>query len=62
MARNAAGKMAITRVTLRPVVRFGGARRPTADQHEQLHHAAHEQCYIANSVKSDVRCEPALAD
>ncbi len=62
MARNAAGKMAITRVTLRPVVRFGGARRPTADQHEQLHHAAHEQCYIANSVKSDVLCEPALAD
>ena len=61
MTRNADGKMAVTTVTLRPVVRFGGDRQPTTDQHEALHHRAHEECFIANSVKSDVRCEAALA-
>lgn len=61
MTRNAEGQVAITTVTLRPVVRFGGERQPTPDQHEQLHHQAHEQCFIANSVKSDVRCQPTLA-
>lgn len=61
MARNAAGKMAMTVVTLRPAVRFGGERQPTAEQHAALHHQAHEECYIANSVNSEVRCEPALA-
>ena len=62
MARNAAGKLAMTRVTLRPAVRFAGERRPTPQQHEALHHDAHEQCFIANSVTSDVRCEPTLLD
>jgi organic hydroperoxide reductase OsmC/OhrA len=61
MTRNAAGKVAVTTVTLRPVVRFGGSQRPTPEQHEALHHHAHDQCYIANSVKSEVRCEPTLA-
>jgi organic hydroperoxide reductase OsmC/OhrA len=59
MARNAAGRMAITAVTLRPAVRFAGTQ-PTAEQHEQLHHDAHAQCYIANSVTSELRCEPTL--
>lgn len=61
MQRNAQGQVAITSVTLRPVVRFGGERQPTQDQHHQLHHQAHEQCFIANSVKSDVQCQPTLA-
>ena len=61
MARNAEGKLAMTMVTLRPRVAFGGERRPTREQFEQLHHRAHEECFIANSVKTDVRCEPVIA-
>jgi len=60
MDRNAEGRLAMTRVTLRPAVRFDGPRRPDADTLAHLHHQAHEQCYIANSVKTEVRCEPML--
>lgn len=59
MARNAEGRMAITLVTLRPAVRFAGTP-PTAEAFLHLHHEAHEACYIANSVKSEVRCEPKI--
>lgn len=58
MAKNDAGKPAMTRVTLHPVVVFGGENRPRPAEIDAMHHQAHEQCYIANSVKSDVRCEP----
>lgn len=58
MGKNAEGKLAMTRVTLRPAVRFSAASQPSAGQLEALHHAAHEQCFIANSVNSEVRCEP----
>ena len=58
MTRNAAGKLWVSTVTLRPEVQFGGTRQPTTDELRQLHHRAHEECFIANSVKSDVRCEP----
>jgi organic hydroperoxide reductase OsmC/OhrA len=61
MAKNAEGRVAVTTVTLRPVVRFAGERQPSAEQHDALHHAAHEACYIANSVKSEVFCQPTLA-
>lgn len=60
MARNAAGKLAMTAVTLRPRVRFAAGRAPDAAAHEALHHAAHEACYIANSVACAVHCEPRL--
>jgi organic hydroperoxide reductase OsmC/OhrA len=59
MDRNAQGQMAITVVTLRPAVRFGGKQPSVADLNH-LHHRAHEECFIANSVKSDIRCEPVL--
>jgi organic hydroperoxide reductase OsmC/OhrA len=58
MARNAQGKLAMTQVTLRPEVSFSGERRPSRDELDQLHHKAHEECYIANSVKTEVLCEP----
>ena len=61
MARNAEGRLAMTEVVLRPRVGFAGARRPTAAEHEALHHRAHDECYIAKSVKTVVRCEAALA-
>lgn len=60
MDRNAAGKLAMTQVTLRPQVRFGGGRAPDAPEHARLHHEAHEECFIASSVKSELRCEPAI--
>lgn len=58
MQKDAEGHMAITRVTLRPEVRFSGAALPTRAQIDALHHEAHARCFIANSVKSEVRCEP----
>jgi organic hydroperoxide reductase OsmC/OhrA len=47
----------VSRVTLRPRVTFAG-RQPTAEEHRALHHAAHEKCFIANSVKTEVLIEP----
>ncbi len=58
MTRNAAGKLWISLVTLRPEVAFGGDHGPSGDDLLQLHHRAHLECFIANSVKSEVRCEP----
>ena len=50
--------MAVTRVTLRPRVAFSGEKLPSAHDLERLHHKAHEECFIASSVKADVRIEP----
>jgi organic hydroperoxide reductase OsmC/OhrA len=58
MRKNAEGKLAITVVTLRPKVEFSGELRPARDDIESMHHEAHETCFIASSVKTDVRCEP----
>jgi organic hydroperoxide reductase OsmC/OhrA len=58
MARDERGRMAVTLVTLRPAVRCAGAQQPDAAQLADLHHRAHDACFIANSVRSEVRCEP----
>ena len=58
MAKDSAGKLAMSRVTLRPETAFAGQHLPTADDLVAMHHEAHEECYIARSVKTDVRCEP----
>ena len=58
MARNALGKLAMTRVTLRPEVVFVGDSHPTASDIEAMHHKAHAECFIANSVTTEVVCEP----
>jgi len=58
MAKNPQGKFAMTRVTLRPLVIFSGAQLPDKARLEALHHAAHEECYIASSVRTEVLCEP----
>lgn len=58
MARNDAGRLAITRVVLRPEVAFGGERQPTAEALQALHDEAHHECYIANSVRTEVVVEP----
>lgn len=56
--RDGDGRMAMTRVTLRPEVRFSGSRLPSPDEIRHMHHDAHEACFIANSVKTEVRCDP----
>ncbi|HEX9841742.1 MAG TPA: OsmC family protein [bacterium] len=48
------GRLAVTRVVLRPRVTFGGAKRPNAATVDALHHRAHEECFIANSVRTEV--------
>ena len=60
MARNGADRIAMTVVTLRPRVSFSGATVPTPAQLQALHHEAHESCYIASSVLTEVRCEARL--
>jgi organic hydroperoxide reductase OsmC/OhrA len=58
MEKNGDGKVAITRITLRPQIAFAGERKPTAQELEALHHDSHENCFIANSLKSDIVIEP----
>lgn len=61
MARNAEGQQAMTLVTLRPAVQFAAERQPTPQELQGLHHRAHSSCFIANSVKTEVLCEPVVA-
>ena len=61
LAQDAAGKMSMTVVTLRPKAVFSGDRVPSDDDVRRLHHEAHVACFIANSVKSEVRVEPVFA-
>jgi organic hydroperoxide reductase OsmC/OhrA len=58
MGRDGHGKLAMTRVTLRPRVRYGDGKRPTHAEEDVLHHTAHEECFIASSVRTKVACEP----
>ncbi len=58
LAKDATGRLAMTRVTLRPQVRFGGEKMPGPEQLRQLHDQAHHACFIANSVKTEVVVEP----
>jgi organic hydroperoxide reductase OsmC/OhrA len=58
LSKDAGGHLSITLVTLRPQVTFGGEKRPTPDEHRQLHDQAHHACFIANSVKTEVVVEP----
>jgi organic hydroperoxide reductase OsmC/OhrA len=60
MGKNSQGRQAITLVTLRPQVVFAGEKKPSNNELAALHHQAHEECFIANSVKAEVRCEPVL--
>jgi organic hydroperoxide reductase OsmC/OhrA len=49
---------AVTEVILRPRVIFDPAHAATPEQVEALHHAAHDHCFLANSVKTEIRVEP----
>lgn len=62
MAKNTNGKLAMVRVTLRPEVQFSGDRLPNRSEQVEMHHQAHEECFIANSVRSELLCEPIFAE
>jgi organic hydroperoxide reductase OsmC/OhrA len=57
MEKNSEGKLAITRITLRPRIEFSADRAPSAEELQSLHHSAHDECFIANSLKSEVVVE-----
>ena len=59
MEKNAAGKLYVSRITLRPKIVCSGDKQPTPAQIEALHHWSHEECYIANSIRAEVVIEPA---
>jgi organic hydroperoxide reductase OsmC/OhrA len=58
MGRNAKGKMSMTSATLHPHVVFGGTKLPAAEVVRAMHEAAHAECYIANSVTTELTTVP----
>ena len=59
MSKNEAGVPWISTVVLRPRIVYAGGKTPTPDEEHALHEAAHDGCFIAQSVKTDVKVEPA---
>jgi organic hydroperoxide reductase OsmC/OhrA len=57
MEKDNEGKISMTKVTLKPHIQFSGDKIPTIEQLEKMHHKSHEQCFIANSVKTKVITE-----
>jgi organic hydroperoxide reductase OsmC/OhrA len=55
LEKNANGKLAITRVELHPTIVYSGAKQPAAADLEWLHDKAHKECFIANSVTTEVK-------
>ena len=62
LAKDPSGQLAITHVTLRPAAVFSGDRLPTPTEVHALHREAHAQCFLARSVKTEIRCEPVFCD
>lgn len=62
MERDARGRLVITTVTLRPHTVFGAdGAAPSENIVRDLHHAAHAECYLANSVKTEIVVEPSFS-
>ena len=58
VSKNEGGFMWVSTVTLNPKITFSGDKLPTAEDQEKLHHMAHQHCFIANSVKTEVTVHP----
>lgn len=58
LAKRDDGARWISHVTLAPRITFAGDKVPSAEEEEKLHHAAHEQCFVANSVKTEIAVKP----
>jgi organic hydroperoxide reductase OsmC/OhrA len=57
MQQNDDGNIAMTKVILKPLVKFSGDKQPLRQQLEKMHHLSHAQCFIANSVKTEIVTE-----
>src|SRR4029079_11247580 len=55
MTKNEQGVPWVSSVVLHPRITYAGAKTPTREEEDQMHHAAHDQCFIANSVKTDIK-------
>ena len=60
MGKDERGRMAMTRIVLRPEIEFAGDA-PGADALARLHHEAHERCFIANSLRTEIVVEGRMA-
>jgi organic hydroperoxide reductase OsmC/OhrA len=58
VGKNAEGRMAVTRIVLRPRATFAGTA-PGSDELKKLHDRAHRGCFVANSLACEVAIEPA---
>ena len=54
MTKNANGKLFVSRITLDPTIAFSGDRVPTNEQLAEIHHLSHQECFIANSVLTEI--------
>jgi organic hydroperoxide reductase OsmC/OhrA len=61
LEKTEAGRLAITKVVLRPRIEFGEGGAPAQGVLDELHHKAHELCFIANSVKTEIAVEAPAA-
>ncbi|MBP7549012.1 MAG: OsmC family protein [Gemmatimonadaceae bacterium] len=59
MAKNERGKDAMTAFTLRPLVTFK-ERAPSEEEFMAMHHKAHDECYVANSLRAGVTIQPTM--
>ena len=59
MGKNAEGKTLMSKITLRPKIEFSGSKQPIAAEIAEVHQKAHEQCFIGNSLKSEIVIESA---
>ena len=60
MGKNEAGKVWVATITHHPKVTFSGDNLPSDQEIIDMHHAAHSECFIANSLKSEVLVKPVL--
>ncbi|TWI61145.1 organic hydroperoxide reductase OsmC/OhrA [Pseudoduganella lurida] len=54
------GRLGMTNITLRPDIAFAGMAWPSEEEIAAIHHEAHDKCYIANSLRSEITIEPAI--
>ena len=62
MSKDEHGKFVMSQVILRPQVTFSGHKLPQRDDIDEIHHESHHECYIANSVKTEIVCQPVIDD
>ena len=60
LEKNTEGKLAMTQVTLDPKINYSGSK-PSKEQELKIHHLAHQECFIANSVKTKVEIKASTA-